>query len=51
MSDVDLQLVNSTEPKDWDAIREVFSTLYLTEDRPLREVRAILAEKYGFFAT
>ncbi|CZS95560.1 uncharacterized protein RAG0_05156 [Rhynchosporium agropyri] len=43
--------ISSNESHDWDSIKEVFATLYVTEDRPLREVRAILDEKYGFKAT
>ena len=43
--------ISSNESHDWDSIKDIFATLYVTEDRPLREVRAILAEKYGFNAT
>ncbi|KAL5328727.1 hypothetical protein ACEPPN_002230 [Leptodophora sp. 'Broadleaf-Isolate-01'] len=51
MSNSRAKSISSNESHDWDSIREIFATLYVTEDRPLREVRAILAEKYGFNAT
>ncbi|KAL2075855.1 hypothetical protein VTL71DRAFT_798 [Oculimacula yallundae] len=51
MSTSRAKLTSSNESHDWDSIKDIFATLYVTEDRPLREVRAILAEKYGFSAT
>lgn len=35
---------------DWDKQKDTIQTLFLTEDRPLREVRQTLAEKHGFEA-
>jgi Clr5 domain len=38
-------------PEQWDAIREVFTKLYMDEKLHLREVKRKMEEQYGFFAT
>ncbi|KAK2066627.1 hypothetical protein P8C59_000428 [Phyllachora maydis] len=37
--------------RHWDKQKDTIQTLFLTEDRPLREVRQTLAEKHGFEAS
>ncbi|KAG4444165.1 hypothetical protein IFR05_000394 [Cadophora sp. M221] len=55
-----VDISNSDEPetstdkrgsKDWESIKVPFFKLYVQQDRPLREVRAILEETHGFVAT
>jgi Clr5 domain len=36
---------------DWSRFREIFKLLYQLEERPLREVRQIMKERYQFHAT
>ncbi|KAK0105318.1 hypothetical protein ONS96_004714 [Cadophora gregata f. sp. sojae] len=38
-------------PKDWAAQKENLKKFYITEDRPLEEVREILKDRYGFDAS
>ncbi len=35
---------------EWDRVRPTFTTLYITEQRPLPEVMQILRDKYNFVA-
>ncbi|KAH8892868.1 hypothetical protein GQ53DRAFT_822378 [Thozetella sp. PMI_491] len=37
--------------EEWEKIRIVFIKLYLTQGRPLSEVRKFIAKNYGFYAT
>jgi Clr5 domain len=37
-------------PQDWHNIRPVFTKLYSTEDRTLKDVRSILERDHGFVA-
>lgn len=37
--------------QEWDKIKPVFTKLYRTENRPLREVKDILERNHGFVAT
>jgi hypothetical protein len=37
--------------KNWRQIQPEIKQLYLSEGRPLREVRALMKEKYGFDAS
>jgi Clr5 domain len=37
--------------QDWDKIKAVFTRLYRTEDRTLKDVRMILKRDHGFVAT
>jgi hypothetical protein len=37
--------------KEWDRHRGTISRLYFIENQPLRKVRAIMSEQYGFRAT
>ncbi|KAK5651598.1 hypothetical protein OQA88_11871 [Cercophora sp. LCS_1] len=38
-------------PNDWDTFRDVITTLYMEEDKTLREVRKYMEENHNFFAT
>ncbi|PVH86249.1 hypothetical protein DL98DRAFT_510891 [Cadophora sp. DSE1049] len=52
LSAVSNKLKNSLEmPKDWVAQKENLKKFYITEDRPLEEVREILKDRYGFDAS
>ncbi|EXJ89082.1 hypothetical protein A1O3_02146 [Capronia epimyces CBS 606.96] len=44
------RLVGPT-PQQWTEIKDVFSQLYLVENRKLRDVREILSKKHGFHAS
>lgn len=37
--------------KEWESIRPIFEYLYITEDRELKDVQAVLREQYGFSTT
>jgi Clr5 domain len=37
-------------PQDWDNIRPIFTKLYSTEDRKLKDVKSILERNHGFVA-
>jgi hypothetical protein len=37
--------------EEWESIRGLFSTLYETQNKPLKEIRAMLAREHSFFAT
>jgi hypothetical protein len=37
-------------PQDWHNIRPVFTKLYSTEDRTLKDVRSIIERDHGFVA-
>lgn len=41
--------VRRTAAKEWDALRDIFIRLYITEDRILTDVRRIMAEQHGFY--
>jgi hypothetical protein len=36
---------------EWEAQREIFTYYYVTEDKPLWEVKEIMENSYGFRAT
>lgn len=36
--------------EDWRKIRPIFTTLYVVDNKPLKEVRDMLQEKYNFIA-
>jgi hypothetical protein len=38
-------------PHEWERIKNVVHKLYVTEKRPLRDVKAILLSEHGFNAT
>jgi hypothetical protein len=37
--------------EEWDQYRDAISRLYFVENQPLRKVRALMSERYGFRAT
>jgi hypothetical protein len=37
--------------EEWDQYRDTISRLYFVENQPLRKVRALMSERYGFRAT
>lgn len=37
--------------QDWDNYRDIFTRLYQVQDRPLKEVKELLEQHYGFKAT
>lgn len=37
--------------QDWERHRHIFTQLYHTEERPLKEVMQIMRERYQFHAT
>lgn len=37
--------------RDWDNYRNIFTQLYQVEERPLKEVKELLEQHYGFKAT
>jgi hypothetical protein len=37
--------------RDWDNYRSTFTQLYQVEERPLKEVKELLEQHYGFKAT
>jgi hypothetical protein len=37
--------------RDWDNYRNIFTELYQVEDRPLKTVKEVLKQHYGFKAT
>jgi hypothetical protein len=38
-------------PKGWEAVKDHIYRLYVIENRPLRNVRTILSQDFGFRAT
>jgi len=43
--------VNYHTPDEWEAIRPVFTRLYIVDGRKLSDVQAILANHYDFTTT
>jgi len=37
--------------EDWDKIKPVFTKLYRTENKPLKDVQSIIEQHHGFVAT
>lgn len=37
--------------EEWEAQRDLFTHYYAVEDKPLREVKEIMENQYGFRAT
>lgn len=38
-------------PEDWDTFRDVITSLYIKEDKSLRQVREYMERNHNFFAT
>ncbi|KAI1611346.1 hypothetical protein EDD37DRAFT_440476 [Exophiala viscosa] len=43
--------VNAPNPDQWRGIKDIFTQLYLTENRKLKDVKSILSRKHGFNAS
>jgi Clr5 domain len=42
--------VRQHSDREWESIRDIFTSLYQTEGKELKEVRRILAEQHDFHA-
>ncbi|KAK4948123.1 hypothetical protein LTR10_013177 [Elasticomyces elasticus] len=43
--------VNAPSPDQWNGIKDIFTQLYLVENRKLKDVKTILSKKHGFNAS